>query len=94
MILTVGIAGIAAALIYVLYKHHIAETSNDNIINAIQDVREKSGESYTALKQSLKEWNTLYKKDASGNLIEVPDKRIEDYVSKKLAEYGRLNTKK
>jgi hypothetical protein len=94
MILTVGIAGIAAALIYVLYKHHIAETSNDNIINAIQDVREKSGESYTALKQSLKEWNTVYKKDASGNMIEVPDKRIEDYVSKKLAEYGRLNTKK
>jgi hypothetical protein len=94
MVLLVGIIGIFAAISYFLYKHHIAEVSNDNIINAIQDVRENNNESYTALKEKLKEWNTVYKKDKDGNLVEVTDRRAEDYVNQKLAKFGRLSTKK
>lgn len=94
MVLTVGLVGAFAALGYMLYKHHIAETSNDNIINAIQDVKEKSNDSYSVIKQSLLEWNTKYQKNKLGELEEVADKKVMDYIDNKLAEYGRLTKKK
>jgi uncharacterized membrane protein len=73
------------------WEHHISDSANENMINAIQDNKEKgNGE---VLKAHLKEWNTKYvKKD--GSYVEVADKRIEDYIDKKLMEYGRLKTDK
>jgi 3'-phosphoadenosine 5'-phosphosulfate (PAPS) 3'-phosphatase len=82
------------AIGYVLYRHNIAETSNDNMVNAIQDIKETSGETYNHVKKSLQEWNTKYKTNKSGEVVEVADKTIEKYINSKLAEYGRLNTKK
>ena len=94
MVLTVGLVGAAAAIGFVLYKHNIAETSNDNMVNAIQDLKETSGETYGQVKKSLQEWNTKYKTNKSGEVVEVADKTIEKYIDQKLAEYGRLTTKK
>jgi hypothetical protein len=94
MVLTVGLVGVAAAIGYVLYKHNISETSNENMINAIQDMKEKSGPSYDDLKKSLQEWNTTYKTTKSGEITEVADKKVMDYIDKKLAEYGRYTKKK
>jgi len=94
MVLTVGLVGAAAAIGYVLYRHNIAETSNDNMVNAIQDLKETSGETYGQVKKSLQEWNTKYKTNKSGEVVEVADKTIEKYIDQKLAEYGRLTTKK
>jgi len=94
MVLTVGLVGAAAAIGYVLYRHNIAETSNDNMVNAIQDLKETSGETYGQVKKSLQEWNTKYKTNANGEVVEVADKTVEKYIDQKLAEYGRLTTKK
>ena len=94
MVLTVGLVGAFSALAYMLYRHHLSESSNENIINAIQDVKEKSGESYDVLKKSLTEWNTKYQKNNRGELEEVPDHKVMSYIDSKLAEYGRLTKKK
>lgn len=94
MVLTVGLVGAAGAIGYVLYKHNLAETTNENMINAIQDVKEKSSPAYEDLKKSLQEWNTAYKTTKSGEITEVADKKVMDYIDKKLAEYGRLTKKK
>lgn len=94
MVLTVGLVGAAGAIGYVLYRHNLAETSNENMINAIQDVKEKASPAYEDLKKSLQEWNTAYKTTKSGEITEVADKKVMDYIDKKLAEYGRLTKKK
>ena len=94
MVLTVGLVGAAGAIGYVLYRHNLAETSNENMINAIQDVKEKASPAYEDLKKSLQEWNTAYKTTKSGEIEEVADKKVLDYIDKKLAEYGRLTKKK
>lgn len=94
MVLTVGLVGAFSALAYMLYRHHLSESSNENIINAIQDVKEKSGDSYDVLKKSLVEWNTKYQKNGRGELEEVPDHKVMNYIDSKLAEYGRLTKKK
>jgi uncharacterized membrane protein len=73
------------------WEHHISDSANENMINAIQDHKEKGNGA--DLKTHLKEWNTKYiKKD--GEYVEVADKRVEDYINKKLMDYGRLNTEK
>lgn len=87
--------GFGTILICVLgffaWEHYISDAANENMINAIQDHKEKGkGED---LKTHLKEWNTKYVKQG-GEYVEVTDKRIEDYINKKLMEYGRLKTDK
>jgi hypothetical protein len=94
MVLTVGLVGAAGAIGYVLYRHNLAETSNENMINAIQDVKEKASPAYEDLKKSLQEWNTAYKTTKSGEITEVADKKVMDYIDKKLTEYGRYTKKK
>lgn len=94
MVLTVGLVGAFVAVGYMLYNHHISDASNENIINAIQDVKEKSSDSYDVLKKSLVEWNTKYQKDRFGEVEEVPDQKVIRYIDSKLAEYGRLTKKK
>lgn len=94
MVLSAGLVGAIGAIGYVLYRHNISETSNENMINAIQDVKEKSSPAYEDLKKSLQEWNTVYKKTHTGEIEEVADKKVMDYIDKKLAEYGRLTKKK
>ncbi len=75
-------------------EHYISDVANDNMVNAIQDIKETSGETYGQVKKSLQEWNTKYKTNANGEVVEVADKTIEKYIDQKLAEYGRLTTKK
>jgi 16S rRNA G527 N7-methylase RsmG len=64
------------------------------MINAIQDMKEKAGPSYEDLKKSLQEWNTTYKTTKSGEITEVADRKVMDYIDKKLAEYGRYTKKR
>lgn len=79
------------ALAFFAREHYIADTANDNMINAIQDHKETGNGS--DLKDHLKKWNTKYIKKGD-SYEEISDKTIEQYVDKKLKEYGRLNTNK
>lgn len=80
-----------AALAFFAREHYIADTANDNMINAIQDHKESDDAS--SLKEHLKSWNTKYVKQGD-SYREVSDKTIEQYINDKLKEYGRLDTNK
>ena len=79
--------GVAAAF---LYKHHIIEKSNENMINAIDDTTSKPNATIADLKTNLKEWNTVYVKDTAGNIITKADDAVEKYIQDKLIKLGKL----
>ena len=71
-----------------LYRYNKAEKTADNLINHIQDVKEKivlDPAIKEALKNNLSQWNTEYVKSGSIN-----DKGVEQFIEERLKEYGRL----
>ena len=89
MVLTVGLVGAFGAIAYMLYTHHIADKTNDNLVNHIQDIKENPNipENVKQLiKQSLTEWNSKY----VGDKISKADDAVEKYIKAKLKDYGRL----
>jgi hypothetical protein len=71
-----------------LYRYNKAEKTADNLINHIQDVKEKIIQDPTtkeALKKNLTQWNTEYAKSGS-----ISDKGVEKFIEERLKEYGRL----
>ena len=89
MILTGGLVICAAITIMFLYNHHIAEKTNENLINHIQDIKEHPGipdNVKDIIKNSLSSWNGKY----IGDKIIQADNSVENYIKDKLKKYGRL----
>ena len=89
MVLTVGLVGAFGAIAYMLYTHHIADKTNDNLVNHIQDIKENPNipdNVKQLIKQSLTEWNSKY----VGDKISKADDAVEKYIKAKLKDYGRL----
>lgn len=87
------LAGVAVGASF-LYKHHVAEKSNENMVNAIEDTKQKPNATIDDLKSNLRDWNKTYAKNKAGEYVEVVDKSVEKYIKSKLADYGRLDTTK
>lgn len=69
-----------------LRKHFISNKTNENLINAIQSIKDKSGDLYEKhIKPELSEWNTKYLK--SGEKIE--DEAVVKHVDEILRDYER-----
>jgi hypothetical protein len=94
ILLGVVIIVIGVAVAMWLRKHNLAEVANDNMVNAIEDTTTKEGSTITDLKTNLKEWNTKYVKDKTGNIVTKTDEQVERYIKEKLAKNGRLVPKK
>lgn len=94
MVLTVVGVIIAVIIGKWLFDHNVSETSNDNLVNAIEDTKQELANSDAAktLKSNLAAWNTKYVKVA-GKTIEVQDDSIEKHIEGKLKKFGRLVTK-
>jgi membrane protein implicated in regulation of membrane protease activity len=74
------------ALTWFLRKHFISHKTNENLINAIQSIKDKGGNIYeTHIKPELSEWNTKYLK--SGDKIE--DKTVTGHIDEILKDYER-----
>jgi membrane protein implicated in regulation of membrane protease activity len=83
---------LAFALIFIvgltwfLRKHFISHKTNENLINAIQSIKDKGGNIYeTHIKPELSEWNTKYLK--SGDKIK--DKTVTGHIDEILKDYER-----
>lgn len=87
------LAGVAVGASF-LYRHHVAEKSNENMVNAIEDTKQKPNATIDDLKSNLRDWNKTYAKNKAGEYVEVVDKSVEKYIKSKLADYGRLDTTK
>ena len=90
MIVTAIFVVLAAVLIAFLNKYHVAEKTTDNLVNHIEDVKQKlkitNPELLTDVKQSLKDWNTHYTKDGKT----AHDNGVDDFIKERLKKYGRL----
>lgn len=89
MVLTVGLVGAFSALGYMLYTHHVADKTADNLVNHIQDIKENTNipdDVKQLVKQSLTEWNSKY----DGNNTTQADASVENYIKSKLKNHGRL----
>lgn len=89
MVLTVGLVGAFGAIAYMLYTHHVADKTADNLVNHIQDIKENPNvptEIKQLVKQSLTEWNSKYTGD---NTVKT-DNSVEKYIKSKLKNHGRL----
>ena len=92
MILTGAGILMAVALLLILKKFKISETANENIVNAIEDTKQKSGATIDDLKNNLREWNTKYVKTKAGAIVTKTDEEVESYIQEKLMKTGRLTT--
>jgi type II secretory pathway pseudopilin PulG len=90
IIATIIFVILAAVLIIFLNRYRVAEKTTDNLVNHIEDFKQKLKTTHPELldsvKQSLKEWNKDYTKD--GKTVE--DKSVEKFIEERLKEYGRL----
>jgi hypothetical protein len=89
MILAAALVICVIVTIIFLYKHHVADTTNENLINHIQDIKENPSipdEVKTIIKGSLSQWNSKY----VGDKLSQADNKVEDYIKSKLKDYGRL----
>lgn len=89
MVLTVGLVGAFSALGYMLYTHHVADKTADNLVNHIQDIKENTNipdDVKQIVKQSLTEWNSKY----DSNNTAKTDNSVENYIKSKLKTHGRL----
>lgn len=89
-----GAVAIVSLIAWMIYKHDKQLTSektvSNNLVNVIQDVKEKSKEVFDSLvKPSLEQWNTKYVKDSKGNVTTVPDTSVEAAIDQKLVESQR-----
>lgn len=87
---------------WMIYKHNnqlvakdkllaTEKTISSNLVNVIQDVKEKSKDLYdTQIKPSLEEWNTKYIKHEDGTTTKVVDKAVTQAIDAKLVEAQRL----
>ena len=89
MILVAGLVICAIITIVILYKHHVADKTNENLINHIQDIKENPNipdEVKNIIKNSLSSWNSKYIDDKTSQT----DHSVENYIKSKLKDYGRL----
>jgi hypothetical protein len=84
-------AGIGGVL---FYRHNLAEKTNTNLVNAIEDTSQKTDATVKDLKANLKDWNTTYVKTKTGEVITKVDSAVEKYIEEKLMESGRLDPNK
>lgn len=81
---------LAGVMVVFLRRYNVAEKTTDNLVNHIEDTKQKikavNPELLEDMKKSLKEWNADYTKD--GNVVE--DKSVEKFIQERLKEYGRL----
>lgn len=85
---------LAVVIGYFLYTHNVADKTNTNLINAIEDTKERLGKDASVLTNNLKSWNGTYAKDHQGNVITKVDPAVENYIKQKLMQSGRLDTSK
>lgn len=91
----VAILLVAAVMIgKFMYRHNISEKVNTNLIHAIEDTKQQvnNAEVVKTLKTNLKAWNGKYS-EKNGEIVTVSDPTVEKYISEKLMETGRLDTK-
>lgn len=90
MIATAIFVVLAGVLVVFLNRYRVAEKTTDNLVNHIEDVKQKlqtvNPELLTTIKQSLKEWNTNYTKDGKT----VSDQSVDSFIKERLKQYGRL----
>lgn len=94
IVLGVGLLAAIGVGASFLYKHNLAEKTNDNLIHAIEDTKQKAGATVEDLKTNLKEWNTIYAKSKAGEVITKADTAVENYIKTKLMKSGRLDPTK
>lgn len=69
-----------------LRKHFVSNKTNENLVNAVQSIKDESGHIYEAyIKPQLTEWNTKYLK--SGEKVE--HKAVVDHVEEILKDFER-----
>ncbi len=91
MIVTAGGIILAVIVAKILYTLNISKKANANLVNAIQDTREKQPAVYAeTIKPSLVEWNTRYVKKSNGNIVKEVDTAVETHIEEILAENNRL----
>jgi hypothetical protein len=90
LLLGVVVLGVAVAVAIWLRQHNLAEVANENMVNAIEDTKSKTGATVDDLKANLREWNTKYVTDKSGKVITKTDEAVEKYIKGKLMKTGRL----
>jgi hypothetical protein len=98
----IGLASILALFIgWMVMKHHkelsvrekaleLESKVNKNLVNVIQDVKDKSKEVFEShLKPALEDWNTTVKQNPDGSIIKVADKEVMDAIDSKLIQSDR-----
>jgi len=90
MIGVVASAATVVLLVWIGYKHHILSKVTSNLVNAIQDVKEKAKDVFdNHIKPALESWNTKYAKDPSGNTVAVPDPSVVKAIDQTLVANQR-----
>lgn len=99
-----GYTALAAVILligWLIYKHHSSIKSNQsiitleskvskNLVNAIQDIKEKNEEVYTKyIKPVLEEWNTTVTHNADGTTTKTTDTEVTKAITSKLIESDR-----
>lgn len=92
---------VSGLIIWMIYKHQSTlkkkdaelkqeKTVSGNLVNAFQDIKEKSKEVFDNIaKPALEEWNTKYVKDKDGNVTVVPDESVIKAIDQKLVDSQR-----
>lgn len=79
------LCGLAYVAFLVIKKHNISYKTNENLVNALQDVKDDKPEIYNELKPVLSEWNKRYQKNGK----KVDDSSVIKHIDEILKDYER-----
>jgi hypothetical protein len=94
MVFTALGGGVLIIVVYGLYRHSLAEKTNTNLVNAIEDGKQNPDAKIADVLNHISEWNTTYVKDKLGNVTTKVDASVEKYIQDKLIQSGRLDPAK
>jgi len=79
------LCGLAYVAFLIIKKHNTSHKTNENLVNALQDVKDDKPELYNQLKPILSEWNTKYSKNGK----KVEDPTVTKHIEQILKDYER-----
>jgi hypothetical protein len=79
------LCGLAYVAFLIIKKHNTSHKTNENLVNALQDVKDDKPELYNQLKPILSEWNTKYSKNGK----KVEDPTVIKHIEQILKDYER-----
>jgi hypothetical protein len=79
------LCGLAYVAYLIIIRHTVSNKTNENLINALQDIKDDKPDLYNELKPVLSEWNTKYQKDGT----KVDDLSVIKHIDEILKDYQR-----